>query len=120
MTQALRDVWEAGQWDPSEPKLFRKPSEAGPYRDPAVATVPQEHSAAAANDSLPRDWSHLGRRVLAEAWRRLMDERCCALKCAMPAVPAPLHADEDRPEVGPPDCDAENCNSENCNAGEHA
>jgi len=36
-------------------------------------TVPQEHIRQP-GDSALRDWSQLGRRVLAEAWRRFTDD----------------------------------------------
>ncbi len=56
--------------------------------------VPQEHTGRSRGDSSPRDWSHLGRRVLAEAWRRLTDERHPRRSSkAAPVVPAP-HARE--------------------------
>ncbi len=48
-------------------------------------TVPQEHTFAAGANSAPRDWSDLGRRVLAEAWRRFTED--AALDQALPARP---------------------------------
>jgi len=40
--------------------------------------------------SSPRDWSELGRRVLAEAWRRTRDELAArATPAHEPVVPAP-------------------------------
>ena len=52
--------------------------------------VPQEHTRAPDEDSPPRDWSQLGRRVLAEAWRRLRDEHATReTSQARPVVPAP-------------------------------
>ena len=52
--------------------------------------VPQEHTRAPDEDSPPRDWSQLGRRVLAEAWRRLMEEHAARhTSPATPVVPAP-------------------------------
>lgn len=57
--------------------------------------VPQEHTGAPNPDSPPRDWSHMGRRVLAEAWRRTTDDLATRpLAGAGPAVPAP-HTPED-------------------------
>ena len=54
------------------------------------AAVPLEHNAAPAADSPPQDWSQLGRRVMAEAWRRLTDERATRRSLeATPAAPAP-------------------------------
>ena len=51
--------------------------------------VPQDHTGTS-DDAPPRDWSHLGRRVLAEAWRRLMDEHTARQAVrATPVVPAP-------------------------------
>lgn len=40
--------------------------------------------------SAPQDWSELGRRVLAEAWRRTTDELAArAMPAQEPVVPAP-------------------------------
>ena len=53
------------------------------------SNVPQEHAQALNEDSSPPDWSHLGRRVLAEAWRRLTEEHATRdTSRATPAVPA--------------------------------
>ncbi len=46
-----------------------------PQRRSFGCHVPQEHNSTPDEALPPRDWSHLGRRVLAEAWRRLTDER---------------------------------------------
>jgi hypothetical protein len=65
--------------------------------DDPVGDVPQEHTphTTCANPSA-RDWSQLGRRVLAEAWRRTTDELADRQRPdAMPAVPAP-HLREQR------------------------
>ncbi len=84
-------------------RVLRNFYEAELDRDPAVVGVSQEHNPTVADDSsegaspapdtgsspVHRDWSHLGRRVLAEAWRRLTDEHRPAQPCATPAVPAP-------------------------------
>jgi hypothetical protein len=44
-------------------------------------------------DSQPRDWSQLGRRVMAEAWRRTTEELAARQAAeAKPAVPAPFDA----------------------------
>jgi hypothetical protein len=52
--------------------------------------VPQEHNGTG-EDSTPRGWSHMGRRVLAEAWRRFTDERVAnADPAATPVAPAPF------------------------------
>ena len=51
--------------------------------------VPEEHTSASDRDYSSADWSHLGRRVLAEAWQRLMAERARLSSVAAPAVPAP-------------------------------
>ena len=59
-------------------------------REPPNGSVPQEHTAAADEGSPPRDWSRLGRRVLAEAWRRTTDEFAARQTSrAGPVVPAP-------------------------------
>ena len=59
--------------------------------------VPQEHTRIPDEDSAPRDWSQLGRRVLAEAWRRLRDELAARdTSQATPVAPA-------RREARPPD-----------------
>lgn len=56
----------------------------------ASPSVPQEHNAKRADaDSSPRDWSQLGRRVLAEAWRRTTDDVVRQPTPATPADPAP-------------------------------
>jgi len=51
--------------------------------------VPLEHANVPAEDTPPRDWSQLGRRVLAEAWRRLMDEQMPCRPTATPVAQAP-------------------------------
>jgi hypothetical protein len=52
--------------------------------------VPQEHIRTPDSDAAPRDWSQLGRRVLAEAWYRLTDEHGPGRGiAATPVVPAP-------------------------------
>ena len=57
--------------------------------------VPQEHTGGS-NDSQPRDWSQLGRRVMAEAWRRITDDvGTHPLAVAAPAAPAPRIDAED-------------------------
>lgn len=54
--------------------------------------VPQEHTKA--NDSVPRDWSQLGRRVLTEALRRATDELAARKRDGQtPVVPAPNSED---------------------------
>ncbi len=56
--------------------------------------VPQEHKVTPDEDSQPRDWSQLGRRVMAEAWRRLTDERAARRsQTATPAAPARQEGD---------------------------
>jgi hypothetical protein len=53
--------------------------------------VPQEHTAVPDADPAPRDWSQLGRRVLAEAWRRTTEELAARhTRSATPVVPASL------------------------------
>lgn len=70
--------------------------------------VPQEHETPWANptpapdDSLPQDWSQLGRRVLAEAWRRTTEEvarRRGATPVVRSAHAEPFHGD--RLKTGP-------------------
>ena len=52
--------------------------------------VPQEHTLAADVDSAPRDWSHWGRRVMAEAWRRTTEDlRSRSSAGTTPADPTP-------------------------------
>ncbi len=52
--------------------------------------VPQEHISTPDKTLPPRDWSHLGQRVLAKAWRRLTDDRVTRRTSrAAPVVPAP-------------------------------
>lgn len=52
--------------------------------------VPQEHNHRQHSDTLPRDWSQLGRQVLAEAWRRTTDAIAARQQSgATPVVPAP-------------------------------
>jgi hypothetical protein len=51
--------------------------------------VPQEHIAVPDANSTPRDWSQLGRRVAAEAWRRTTEELAARhTRSATPVVPA--------------------------------
>ncbi len=53
--------------------------------------VTQEHIAVPDADSTPRDWSQLGRRVLAEAWHRTTEELAARhARSATPVVPASL------------------------------
>ena len=59
-------------------------------RESSGSRVPQEHTRTPVDDPPPRDWSQLGRRVMAEAWRRLTDEHAAGPKsAATPVVPAP-------------------------------
>ena len=69
-------------------------------RSPIAGQVPQEHAGhppighkrakgGPDDDSSPRDWSQLGRRVLAEAWRLTKEESAARILCATPAVQAP-------------------------------
>gem|GEM_PF-5800706 len=57
--------------------------------------VPEEHNRTLNEVLPPRDWSHLGRRVLAEAWRRLTEERASQPSAtASPVVRAPGEREE--------------------------
>ncbi len=67
-----------------------QPSGGQPWTPGDQDQVPQEHFTTPADDTSPRDWSHLGRRVMAEAWRRLTDEHATRQSAqAAPVVPAP-------------------------------
>ena len=71
-------------------------------RPPIAGQVPQEHAGRPPvgqtpakggpdDDSSPRDWSQLGRRVLAEAWHRTTEELAARhARSATPVVPASL------------------------------
>jgi hypothetical protein len=78
------------------PKRKDETFDPTPSPTPAAANepVPQEHTALSPHDApLPTDWSHLGRRVLAEAWQRTTDAVATRrASTATPAVPAP-HAE---------------------------
>lgn len=63
-------------------------------RESSERYVPQEHTGVSDNDSAPRDWSQLGRRVLAEAWRRTTDDVAGQVATATPVVPAPRSEEE--------------------------
>ncbi len=73
------------------PTRFGEPT-ASLYETPG-RSVPQEHNFAADRDPQPGAWSLLGRRVLAEAWRRLTAEHARPSSGAIPAVPAPADAE---------------------------
>lgn len=79
--------------------MTRQFSSADVLKPPTSATstgpVPQEHDPLPADHPAPRDWSQMGRRVLAEAWRRFMDERARRTDSATPVAPAP-HAEEEQ------------------------
>lgn len=61
--------------------------DASPFCEPSAGCVPQEHLLPA-HDSAPRDWSRLGRWVLAEAWRRFTDDAGAHAGVASPIVSA--------------------------------
>ncbi len=57
---------------------------------PSGDQVPQEHNQATDENALLRDWSQLGRRVMAQAWRRFTDDLADSQdNSATPVVPAP-------------------------------
>ncbi len=88
MARQLPEVSAAHMWRIAEPRWLGAHA-AAPSRNSADRIVPQEHNLAAAVDSSDRDWSCLGRRVLAEAWRRYTEEHATRpAQCATPAVPA--------------------------------
>lgn len=63
--------------------------DASPFCEPSAGCVPQEHLLPA-HDSAPRDWSQLGRWVLAEAWRRFTDDAGLHAVVASPIVSTPV------------------------------
>ncbi len=66
--------------------LDRTPTPSSPHGRVAGSKPPTP----AGRGSAPQDWSELGRRVLAEAWRRTTDELAArAMPAQEPVVPAP-------------------------------